>query len=268
MTVLVPVLSALLVVLTVMPAARRLAEHMRDPVPATAMLAERSQLPSTVGIRGALVDAATRTRRSISRVRDRRLRRRGVTPDAVASWCDSIASRVRGGTTLREAVQFDTPADQLLSVLTDDLRLRLSRGEPLVGAINRVRQRDRSPTDHEANLRGTSMPGAENLELALSVLGCAAEVGGSPAAPLDSVAAALRLRSADRQERASHSAQATLSAHVLTVVPLGTLGLFIATTPDVRSVLSTSIGASCLLLGLLLNTTGWLWMRRMIGTGS
>lgn len=268
MTDFAPILSMLLVVLTATPAITRFTERARRPVPAQHGPGSRRHQRLSGGFRRAVFIAATRLRATVSGLGDRRLRRRGILPDAVATWCDSIAGRVRGGTTLHEALRIDVPTDRLLSVLTRDVRLGLDRGETLTVAIDRAQHDDRWPADRESGRADASIPGVKDLELALSVLRCAAEIGGSPAAPLDAVAAALRLRSADRQERASHSAQARLSAHVLTVVPLGTLVLFIVTTPQVRSVLTTPIGGSCLLLGLLLNTSGWIWMRSVIGAGT
>ena len=268
MTILAPVLTVLVVVLTIMPAITRFTDRARDPIAALYAVDARPPQRWSGGALGFVVAVSARRRGWVARFGDRRLRRRGIRPDAVASWCDSIASRVRGGTTLREALRSDLPSDQLLSVLTRDVRLGLERGDALTVVIDRAQRRGRSLAGQDANDAPGPVRGIEDLDLALSVLRCASEVGGSPAAPLDSVAAALRLRSADRQERASHSAQARLSAHVLTVVPLGTLALFIATTPDVRSVLTTSIGAGCVLLGLVLNAGGWIWMRHVIGIGA
>jgi tight adherence protein B len=88
-------------------------------------------------------------------------------------------------------------------------------------------------------------------------------VSGSAAA-IDRVAATLRQRAADRAERRVQAAQARLSAHVMTAVPLSMLGLLLATDGDVRAVTTTPIGATCLVTGLALNAIGWTWMRHIV----
>ena len=76
---------------------------------------------------------------------------------------------------------------------------------------------------------------------------------------------ALRLRAADGQERVAHSAQARMSAHVLTLVPLGFLALMLTVDADVRHATTTPTGATIIIVGLALNGVGWLWMRSVIG---
>jgi tight adherence protein B len=64
----------------------------------------------------------------------------------------------------------------------------------------------------------------------------------------------------------AQAAQARLSAHVLTVVPLAMLLLLLLIDADVRAALQTSIGALCVVIGFVLNAVGWKWMRHIIGT--
>ena len=115
--------------------------------------------------------------------------------------------------------------------------------------------------DHSASSGSRIRP---HLRLVGSVLAGTADIGGSAAAPLDRVAGALRLRVVDSQERDAHSAQARLSAHVLTLVPLGVLVLLVATDAHVRSVVVQPFGAVLLAAGLTLNLSGWWWMRIII----
>ena len=190
----------------------------------------------------------------------RRRRRRGVSADAVAWWCAAVARRVRSGSTLREATGAEIPPDPLLAELTEPLRRGIERGGSLASLARGLPIDRVGETSHP--------PGSHHLRLACSVIASVSELGGSAAAPLDRVAAAMRLRTADAQERRAHSAQARLSAHVLTVVPLAILGLLAGTDPDVRTTLSSAGGATSLALGLLLNLGGWIWMRRIIGAGA
>jgi Flp pilus assembly protein TadB len=182
----------------------------------------------------------------IERARARRRRRRAPGPDEVASWCDELARDLRGGSTLRHTLTTVIPGDDTTAARTEPLRLALERGRPIVDA------------------NATSGDPGPHLHLVLTVIAAASEVGGSAAAAIDRVAATLRQRAADQAERRVQAAQARLSAHVMTAVPLSMLGLLLATDDDVRVVIITPVGATCLVAGLTLNTGGWLWMRHIV----
>ena len=84
-----------------------------------------------------------------------------------------------------------------------------------------------------------------HLRLALVVIATAARLGGSPAAAIDRTAGTLRQRAVDADERNVHAAQARLSAHVLTAVPLAMLLLLLVTDDDVRVTATSTLGATC-----------------------
>ena len=182
----------------------------------------------------------------IERAKARRRRRGDPRADAVAAWCDELARDLRGGSTLRHALTTVIPGDDTTATRTDPLRLALERASPIGDATAM-----------------TSGPGP-HLHLALAVITATSEVGGSAAAAIDRVAATLRQRSADQAERRVQAAQARLSAHVMTAVPLSMLGLLLATDGDVRVVMTTPVGATCLVAGLTLNAGGWMWMRHIV----
>ena len=92
-----------------------------------------------------------------------------------------------------------------------------------------------------------------------------ARFGGPAAAPLERAAAALRARDAVAAEQRAQSAQAQLSARVLTLVPIALLAILTTTDAKVRAALGTPAGAAVVLLGAVLNGAGALWMRRIIG---
>ena len=94
----------------------------------------------------------------------------------------------------------------------------------------------------------------------------AAELGGSAAGPLERVAGTLHARATEREERRASSAQARLSARVLTIMPFGVLAL-LARRPSRRSATSSPRrpGSTCLVAGGALNLLGWWWARRLIG---
>ena len=177
-----------------------------------------------------------------------------IRPGDVANWCDDLARRVRAGTSLSQAIGESVPSDAGVRNATAPIRLAIERGRSVADAVSSI------DLDHP------SAPGLHHVGTACSVVAVSARLGGASAAPLDRVAAALRLREVDDQERASHSAQARMSAHVLTVVPIGMLIVLVAADPDIRTTIVEPVGAACIALGLTLNVSGWLWMRHTIGT--
>ena len=167
--------------------------------------------------------------------------------DAVASWCEHVAARLRGGQSLAVAI-----ADAVADV-------------PEVAAsfvpVTHALSRGRTVADAAALLE--SDPG-QPIGVVRAVLVSCAELGGPAAAPLDRAAVTLRARAAERAERMARSAQARLSARVLTLLPVGTLGLLAIIEPSVRSVLATPAGSLCLLAGTVCNVAGWWWMRHIV----
>jgi tight adherence protein B len=142
------------------------------------------------------------------------------------------------------------PIDIATERATSTLRLGIERGLSLDDAVGRT-QRD-----------------GPHVGLALGVIASAGRIGGPSAAAIDRTATLLRQRAADREERAAHAAQARLSAHVMTALPLLLLAVLVATDDDVRSVASSSVGAACIAGGLVLNAVGWWWMRRIVRASS
>ncbi len=104
--------------------------------------------------------------------------------------------------------------------------------------------------------------------LAAGVLRTCALIGGPAASAVGRVATTLRARDAERAERRAASAQARLSARVLTFVPFAVLALLGATDQAVRTALVSPAGMLCLVAGGGLNLSGWWWMRRLIGRAS
>ena len=68
-----------------------------------------------------------------------------------------------------------------------------------------------------------------------------------------------------RAEARAHSAQARLSARVLTLVPVGFAGWSVVASTTFRRALFTPAGITSAALGLLTNAAGWWWMRRIVG---
>lgn len=163
-------------------------------------------------------------------------------PATWAAWCDTLARDVRAGATLVAALRTNPAPDRSSLHTVSD---RLGRGVPLADAL-RVDSVDR---DEQA---------------VLTVLAACAAAGGPAAQPLDRLAAVLRRRAADAAERQVHSAQARLSALVMTVIPVAVLLLLLSTSASVRTLTTSTGGALTLVVGLALNGSGWWWMHRTI----
>ncbi len=181
--------------------------------------------------------------------RRRRSLRRPPSPRAVAEWCDDIARLVRSGTSLRDALTCAASDDPGIERAVGTLRLALDRGVTVTEAVSRV-----------------DAPG-RHLQLALSVIATAGRVGGPSAAAVDRTAMTLRRRASEIDDRSTHAAQARLSTHVMTAVPLLMLAVLTASDDDVRAVTMTPAGIASITAGLGLNMTGWWWMRRIVGAG-
>jgi tight adherence protein B len=175
--------------------------------------------------------------------------RRPPGDDDVAEWCEHIARSVRAGSSLGHAlVQAGVIAPAGGAAFEPVVRA-IGRGRGLADALGDL-------GDHDPS---------SSTGLVVPVLAACAELGGPAALPLERVAATLHARAAERAERRANSAQARLSARVLTTVPLGTLALLAVAEPAVRASLTSELGAVCLFLGGLLNLAGWYWMRRLVG---
>lgn len=208
-----------------------------------------------LGVRGALALRPTRSRTG-GRLRTRRplrtLRRpttgRGPSDVDVADWCEDMARGLRSGRSLTTTFTDSSDAHPRVAPVIDPVIAQVSRGRSLVDA-----------------LRTAATDPATGGGLALAVLRTCAELGGPGAAPLERVAATLRARDAIAQEQRAHSAQAQMSARVMTLVPIGMLGLLATTDPRVRGAIGSPAGAGAVSFGALLNLVGWWWMQRIIG---
>jgi tight adherence protein B len=161
-----------------------------------------------------------------------------------ANLLDAIARQVRSGASLTTAAIEEIEQTSPLGAVIDQLATGRSFGDALA----------------------TIASADADLALTVQALSAGTHLGGPVAATLDQAAAVLRERAAVRAERRAHSAQARISARVLTIVPLG-FALWSAIsnqrTRDVYA--STAAGGTCAVLGLALNLAGWQWMNRIVG---
>lgn len=209
------------------------------------------------GLLAALVTAAALGRPRPTRCESSAIRRRNGRALAVrgtrrstracvdhAAFLDAVARRVRSGSSLTGAIVAEIDRCPQLQLVVE----RVHSGSALAGALAAV---------------DTSEP---DLALTLQALSAAARLGGPVAATIDEAASVVRERASTRAERRAHSAQARLSARVMTVVPLGFGAWNIVTSDTARAVyLNSGIGGACTAAGLLLNIAGWRWMKRIVG---
>jgi tight adherence protein B len=156
-----------------------------------------------------------------------------------------LARASRGGASLQQALRTVPPPVAVAGCL-GPVTLALQRGVPLAAAL------------------ATAAGGPAHLDLVLVVLRTCAEQGGSPAEPIDRAATALRQRAAMIAERRTHSAQARMSAIVMTSLPGAMLTVLLVSSTSVRGSAFSPLGAVVLAIGAALNLAGWAWMRHII----
>ena len=195
-------------------------------------------------------DAAHRTRPSPGSASHRPtfrspFRRDAPATLALAHWCEGVARAVRGGDTLRTAIEHTEPDDT---------------ASDAVIVVRRAVEHRRIPSDTEST-RPIDDP---DTALVVTVAVACADHGGPAAEPFDRAAGVLRARAAERDERRVQSAQARLSAGVLTWLPVAMLLVLLVSSASVRSSVATPFGMLTVGAGLVLNVIGWWWMRRTV----
>lgn len=154
-----------------------------------------------------------------------------------AEFIDSVAGEVRAGHSLRRAL---------------DAALHQHRPDGQVLALG-------ATLDHLEAV--TTDP---DEAVAMHSITTAMRLGGPVAAGLHAAAALLRERHATRADALAHSAQARLSARVLTAVPMVFCVWSAAASGSFRATLTTGPGATVAAAGIACNLAGWRWMRHVI----
>lgn len=192
---------------------------------------------------------------TVERWRRRRLRRSIVAPSAIGDWLDAVARSVRRGDSASRALAI-VPDDPALELRSAPLRLALERGSTVSEAAESWHR--------SAELDAHAARSTPLVAQCAAVIGCAAEVGGSLAEPIDRLAAAMRQRDQLDRERRVQGAQARLSAIVLTVLPLAVLAVLLIADADVRSVVVSPFGFAIVGAGVSLDALGAWWMHRIV----
>ncbi len=161
----------------------------------------------------------------------------------------ALARELRAGDTLLHAV----------TVVAED---RSIAGSGLRAAVDRI---DAGTSVVEAIDRWAAELAHPDADLVRAVLSTGASTGGAMAASLDRAAGSLRERIELHREIRALSSQARMSAVVLTISPPAFLLVMALADPSVAAVVATSaIGRAAFVAGIVLDTIGWLWMRRLI----
>ena len=143
----------------------------------------------------------------------------------------------------------------------DTTSTEVRSGSSLIAALAHARSRHPTLAARVFSFHGNADP---DLAVVAQSVSTALELGGPVAATLHHGAALLRERAAQRAEAMAYSAQARLSAKVLTAVPLVFTAWSAATSATFRRVITGSTGLTAAVAGLACNALGWWWMRHII----
>ena len=161
---------------------------------------------------------------------------------------DHLARGLRSGSSPTTALGEALAAQPTVLI---DLRRRLEQG----GTVGLITVED-------------VMTGPPHERLVLQALRVGRLAGGSGAGVLERTADTLREQQAWAHDRQVQSAQARLSARVLTALPLVFACWSITADAEVRSAYASSpLPALSTAAGALLNLLGWWWMSRLTGGG-
>jgi len=173
-----------------------------------------------------------------------------VAQERFADAITSLSAAVRAGASLPQALGYaateaDAPIRQGLERLVADLDV----GVPIEQALEGWR---------------TAAPGADT-DLVVGALELHRRSGGDLPAVLDQVTTSIRERVSVAREVRSLTAQARLSAWILGLLPVGFFAfLWVTARADVQGALGTSIGVTCIVVGLLLEGGAIVWIRTLI----
>jgi len=181
----------------------------------------------------------------------RRGRRSGRLVEALPLVVDMIVRSLRSGASLVQALsEVAASAPQVvrrdLQRITDEIRLGRTAADALRSWAERV-------------------DGPE-VRVVAAALATASENEAGTGHALASVAQSLRDRAALRADIRTHAAQAVASMYALVLLPAAFLGLELIGSGDTAQfLLGTAAGRLCLAAAVVLDLSGWAWMRTIVG---
>jgi tight adherence protein B len=168
----------------------------------------------------------------------------------VGELAEGIASGVRGGLSIAQAVEFAAAeAQSPLSAAAGEFLAAREVGVSFQLAL--VRLADRVATDE--------------VRLLAMVLGLHHRSGGNVAGALEEVAATIRHRLKLRRELRALTAQGRISGLVLGVLPVGFfLVMALTSRSQLQPVLRSAPGAMMVSVGFLLEGLAFMWIRKLL----
>jgi tight adherence protein B len=202
------------------------------------------------GVVGSLAATAVALTAPAMVARRRERRREVATQEGLAEAVSLVASAMRSGRSLHQAIELAaTDLDPFLGSTFRRLADRTGLGDPMDESID-VWARD---------------VGGPDARLVAGVLKLHRRTGGSLAASLENLAGTLRDRRASARELGSLTAQARLSATILGLLPIGFfLFLSVIARPDLEAAYETPTGVAAIGFGLALQAAAYVWIRHLL----
>jgi tight adherence protein B len=205
---------------------------------------------SVAGLPGAVTGGIAAVMVPVVRDRRAKARRAEQMQEQLAEAVSVIAAGLRTGLSLLQAIslagdEVGTPLGPTLREFGD----RVSLGVPF-------------PRSLDQWVRQVHIPEAR---LIAGVLSLQRRTGGDLPIVLDRLARTLRDRQAAAREVRSLTAQARLSGAILGFLPIGFfLFLSITSRGDIAAAYHSSMGATAIVAGLLMQGAAFLWIRRLL----
>jgi tight adherence protein B len=202
------------------------------------------------GVAGSLAATAVALTAPAMVTRRRKRRREIATQERLAEAVSLIASAMRSGRSLLQAIELAaTDLDPLLGSTFRRLADRTGLGDPMDESID----------------AWASDVGGPDARLVAGVLKLHRRTGGSLAASLENLADTLRDRRASARELGSLTAQARLSATILGLLPIGFfLFLSVIARRDLEAAYETPTGVVAIAFGFALQGAAYVWIRHLL----
>ncbi len=202
------------------------------------------------GVVGSLAAIALAVAAPAMAARRRRRRAEIATQERLAEAVALIASAMRSGRSLQQAIELAaTDLDPLLGSTFRRLADRTGLGDPMDESID----------------AWAGDVGGPDARLVAGVLKLHRRTGGSLAASLENLAATLRDRRASARELGSLTAQARLSATILGLLPIGFfLFLSVIARQDLEAAYETPAGIAAIGFGLALQGAAYVWIQHLL----
>ena len=202
------------------------------------------------GVVGSLAATAVALTAPSMVTRRRKRRREIATQERLAEAVSLVASAMRSGRSLHQAIE-----------------LAASDLDPLLGStFRRLADRTRLGDPMDESIDGWARDvGGADARLVAGVLKLHRRTGGSLAASLENLAVTLRDRRACARELGSLTAQARLSATILGLLPIGFfLFLSVIARRDLEAAYQTPTGVAAIGLGFALQGAAYVWIRHLL----